>query len=76
MSGPVNALSVLDGLISDMGDTPGTTGHQVAQAREAFAGLVKALCEFDALELPSHPGTPPRLRRLREALARVQGGSA
>ena len=37
-----NALAVLDDLIADMGDTPGTTGHQVAQVRDAVAELIEA----------------------------------
>ena len=42
MSAQPNALAVLDDLVADMGDTPGTTGHQVAQARAAVAELIEA----------------------------------
>ena len=42
MSAPVDVLAVLDDLIADMGDTPGTTGHQVAHVRGAVAELIEA----------------------------------
>ena len=45
MSG-VDVLAVLDDLVADMGDTPGTTGQQVAQARAAVAELIEALNEL------------------------------
>jgi hypothetical protein len=38
----VDVLAVLDDLVADMGDTPGTTGHQVEQARAAVAELIEA----------------------------------
>jgi len=41
----VNVLGVLDELVADIGDTSGTTGHQVEQARAAVAGLMEALHE-------------------------------
>ncbi len=46
MSAQPNALAVLDDLIADMGDTPGTTGHQVAQVRAIFADLIQATRRF------------------------------
>ncbi len=58
MSGPVNALSVLDGLIADMGDTPGTTGHQLAQAREAVAELIEATRAVELEVIPYSPRRP------------------
>ena len=42
MSG-VDVLALLDDLVADMGDTPGTTGQQVAQVRGAVAELIEAL---------------------------------
>lgn len=41
MSGPVDVLAVLDDLAADMGDTPGTAGHQVAQVSAAVAELIR-----------------------------------
>lgn len=42
MSGPVDVRQVLSGLVADMGDTPGTTGPQVAQVLGAVAELIEA----------------------------------
>lgn len=47
--GAAGALAVLDDLIADMGDTPGTTGHQVARVRDAVAELIEALKLADAM---------------------------
>jgi hypothetical protein len=41
---------------------------------ERLAELIDALCDFDGMTEPSIPGTPHKLRRIRTALARVQGG--
>lgn len=43
----VDVLAVLDELVADMGDTPGTTGHQIALTRAAVAELLEADAEFD-----------------------------
>lgn len=42
MTAPVDVLAVLSDLAADMGDTPGTTGHQIAQVRAAVAELIEA----------------------------------
>lgn len=46
MSG-VDVLAVLDDLVADMGDLPGTTGQQVAQVRDAVAELIEAARVID-----------------------------
>ena len=65
-----NALAVLDDLIADMGDTPGTTGHQVAQVRDAVAELIEA-----ARIVATHQDASISAEwdRLDAALARAQG---
>jgi len=73
---PVNVLAVLDGLIADMGDAPGTTGHAVAEARAAVAQLIAATGPVliggmttvrDRMEMTR------RLRNLSAALDRAGG---
>ena len=89
MSAPVDVLAVLDDLIADMGDTPGTTGHRVAQVRAAVAEMIEAAGEFSGLygtlwdvAEPEgsgflHPESVVKYdeahERLHAALARVQG---
>ncbi len=85
MSAPVGVLAVLDDLIADMGDTPGTTGHQVAQVRAAVAELVKC-CDvtvkaFEALgrtdnfvaQIESHRECERALIEQKAAIRRAQG---
>ena len=85
MSAPVNVLAVLDDLIADMGDTPGTTGHQVAQARAAVADLIEALEEAVACGMVPKSsalegGASRHIRQvrcadmIRAALAKATGG--
>lgn len=79
----VDVLAVLADLVADMGDAPGTTGHQVAQVRDAVAGLIEADKAYDATcdraQLYPCPGMDEHVRaarkRRRAALARVQGGA-
>lgn len=47
----VNVLGVLDELVADMGNTPGTTGQQVEQVRAAVAELIEAIKPLAALDL-------------------------
>lgn len=46
MADKVDALAILDDVIADMGDLPGTQGHELAKARSAVAELVKAARNF------------------------------
>lgn len=74
MSG-VDVLAVLAGLVADMGEAPGTTGHQVEQARAAVAELIEAAKEVvDSEDEPRF--IYGAINSLRAALARVQGGAA
>jgi len=67
----VDVLAVLDEVIADMGgDTPGTSGHRLAEARTAVAELIEAAQELDE-ELDG----PAIAHRMRAALARVGGAS-
>lgn len=88
MSG-VDVRVVLDELVADMGDTPGTTGHQVAQARDAVAELMDRVearkrlrDEFREWSKANHGHPAPRdfMRRftssddrVNSALARCRG---
>lgn len=83
MSG-VDVLAVLADLVADMGDLPGTTGHQVAQVRDAVAELIaagKALQDgMDENETSRFDAGPAKRflaadARHRAALARI-GGAA
>ena len=77
MSGPVDvrsAMRVAEAYCYDAGAA--TAAKNMKEARAAVAELLDALADFDGMGEPSMPGTPPRLRRLREAFARVQGGAA
>jgi len=67
MSAPVDVLAVLSDLAADMGDTPGTTGHQIAQVRAAVAELIEA-----ASDIRINSGAI-ELGRLAAALARAGG---
>ena len=58
MSAQPNALAVLDDLIADMGDTPGTTGHRVAQVRAAVAELIEATRAVELEVIPYSPRRP------------------
>ena len=76
MSAQPNALAVLDDLIADMGDTPGTTGHQVAQVRAAVAELIEAVAGIYGADGNGGNGRcPPDCMscRIQRALARAQG---
>jgi len=42
MADKVDALAILDDVIADMGDLPGTQGHELAKARAAVAELIEA----------------------------------
>ena len=78
MSAQPTALAVLDDLISDMGDTPGTTGHQVAHVRGAVAELIEAASRAAIAATRGDENRPGAIRNadldaLRAAVARVQG---
>lgn len=76
MSAQPNALAVLDDLIADMGDTPGTTGHQVAQVRDAVAELIEAVAGIYGADGNGGNGrcSPDCMScRIQRALARAQG---
>lgn len=78
MSG-VNVLAVLDELADDMGDTPGTTGDQVAQVRAAVAELFEVADEAYAELVADSARDGPRcllLTRLEATLSRCRGGAA
>ena len=83
MSAPVDVLAVMDDLIADMGgETPGTTGHQVAQARAAVAELVEdvapLLASLQSRITSDNAMTPQAVmvRRAADSLARVKGAAA
>lgn len=88
MSG-VDVVAVLDDLVADMGDTPGTTGQQVAQARAAVAELIEAARVIDGriayyasigedaeqnIEDWAYTDRSGDMARYRAALANVTGG--
>jgi hypothetical protein len=52
------------------------TDRDMRLTRAAVSELIDALCDFDGMTEPSIPGTPHKLRRIRTALARVQGEKA
>lgn len=70
VAAPVEVLAVLSDLAADMGDTPGTTGHQIAQVRAAVAELIEA-CAPVLRHDPAFDTGPEA--HLRAALASVGG---
>ncbi len=81
MSG-VDVMAVLDDLIADMGDLPGTTGHKVALVRYAVAELIAANTELEEANADPRHTLGRDLRvinaevRTRTAFANLTGGAA